>query len=396
MTLANGDLLAKRNARLLLVAQALGGAAPPIIIALGGIVGQSLAPSQTLVTAPVSTFSLGLAAGTLPAAYIMRRFGRRFGYLLGALMGIVSGVTAAAGIVAGSFWLFCLGTLIAGFNAAYVQSYRFAATDGASPALRPQLISWIMIGGLIAAIIGPQLVIWTRDSLPAQPFAGSFLSQAALALLTLPVLLFLKAPPAIEVEPQRGGGGRPLTTIMRDRRFIMALSAGVVSYGLMTFAMTAAPVAMIGCGFTVGQAALGIQWHVLGMFGPSFFTGKLIARFGKETITAIGLALIAVSGVIALSGLELAHFWGALVLLGLGWNFGFIGATAMVTDCHTPEERTKVQGVNDFLMFGATAVASFSAGGLLTATGWQALNMLLFPCIALVLVPLLWRLRLKR
>lgn len=389
-TPVTGDALAKRNALLLVMAQALGGAGPSIIISLGGIVGQGLAPSPALITVPVSLYSLGLALGTLPAAYIMRQYGRRIGYVLGAMIAASSGTLATAGIVFASFWMFCIGTFIAGFSGAYVQSYRFAATDSASPTLRPKVISWVMIGGLISATIGPQLVIWTRDSLPGQPFAGSFLSQAGLALLALPVLWFLRTPPMAAEGAQ---GGRPLSVILRDPRFLLAVAAGVMSYALMSFVMTAAPIAMVGCGFTVGEAALGIQWHVLAMFGPSFFTGKLIARFGKEKITAIGLAIIAVSGLVALSGVELAHFWGSLVLLGLGWNFGFIGATAMVTDCHTPEERTKVQGANDFLLFGFTAAASFSSGGLLNATGWTTINLIILPCIALVLVPLLWRLR---
>jgi MFS family permease len=385
------EALARRNVFILTTAQALGGASPPIIISLGGLVGQMLAPSPALITLPVSLFTLGLALGTIPAAIIMRQFGRRGGYLLGALIGVFSGLIATFGIIDDAFTVFCLGTFIAGFSASYVQSYRFAATDSAPDSFRAKAISWVMVGGLLAGIIGPQLVIWTRDSVPGAPFAGSFLSQSLLALLAIPVIALLRAPaPAPTASAPAAGSGRPLLQIMATPRFILAASTGIISYGLMSFVMTAAPIAMTGCGHTVGEAALGIQWHVLAMFGPSFVTGHLITRYGKERIAALGLCLIASSAAIALTGLAVWHFWVSLILLGVGWNFGFIGATAMVTDCHTPEERAKVQGVNDFLVFGTVAIASFSSGALLNASGWAAINWLVFPAVALALAPLLW------
>ncbi|MGO1163794.1 MFS transporter [Brucella pseudogrignonensis] len=382
--------LARRNIFVLTAAQALGAASPPIIISLGGLVGQQLSSDPALVTLPVSLFSLGLALGTLPAAFIMRAFGRRNGYLLGACFGISSGLVAALGIFTSSFLIFCLGTFIAGFYASYVQSYRFAATDAATGTLKARAISWVMVGGLIAAIIGPQLVIWTRDALPETPYVGSFISQAALALLAIPVLMLFRSPKTAKAA-LAGNTGRPLTQILRNPRYILAVAAGVVSYGLMTFVMTAAPIAMVGHGHSVDHAALGIQWHVLAMFAPSFFTGLLITRFGKERVTAIGLFIIALSAIVALSGVDLGHFWFSLVLLGVGWNFGFIGATAMVADCHTPEERGKAQGANDFLVFGTVACASFFAGSLLHSSGWQTINWLIFPAVAFILVPLVWQ-----
>ncbi len=247
-----------------------------------------------------------------------------------------------------------------------------------------------MVGGLIAAIIGPQLVIWTRDALPNTPYASSFLSQAALALMAIPVLLLLRSPKAAK-SANVGNNGRPLKEILLSPRYMLAVASGVVSYGLMTFVMTAAPIAMVGHGHSVNHAALGIQWHVLAMFGPSFFTGMLITRFGKERITAIGLLIIALSAIVALSGLDLTHFWISLILLGVGWNFGFIGATAMIAECHTPEERGKAQGANDFLVFGTVACASFFAGSLLHSSGWETINWLIFPTVALILVPLVWQ-----
>ncbi len=377
---------AVRNVRLLVAAQALGGASPPIIISLGGIVGQMLTDNASLSTLPVSLYNLGLALSTIPAAMLMRRLGRRAAYVLGALLGLLSGVIATFGVLSGSFETFCVGTATAGFYGACVQSYRFAASDTVSQAERPKAISRIMVGGLAAAIIGPQVVIWTRDAWPAAPFAGSFLGQAVLALLALPLLLMLRTPPPQAVAAE--GEARPLAVIARSPRFVVAVTAGVVSYGLMAFIMTAAPMAMVGCGHTVGEAALGIQWHVLAMFAPSFFTGHLIARFGKLAVTASGLVLIGASGLLALAGLELLHFWGSLILLGVGWNFGFIGATAMVTDAYTASERAKVQALNDFLVFGTVAVASFGSGRLLDTSGWEQINAMILPLLTLVLAML--------
>lgn len=382
--------IARRNIFVLTTAQALGAASPPIIISLGGLVGQQLSSDPALVTLPVSLFNLGLAMGTLPAAFVMRGIGRRNGYLLGAGLGIISGLIAAFGIASMSFLVFCLGTFIAGFYSAYVQSYRFAAADEVEGPLKAKAISWVMVGGLIAAIIGPQIVIWTRDALPETPYAGSFLSQAGLALLAVPVLLLLRTPSRASATAE-GGEGRTLMQIMMQPRYMLAIAAGVVSYGLMVFIMTAAPIAMVGHGHSIDRAALGIQWHVLAMFAPSFVTGHLMVRFGKERVTAAGLLLIALSGVVALAGLGLWYFWISLILLGIGWNFGFIGATAMVTDCHSAAERGKAQGANDFMIFGTVAAASFFAGALLHASGWQILNWLIFPAVAVILVPLLWQ-----
>ena len=383
----NTDNNNRRNMGLLVAAQSLGGASPPIIISLGGLVGQQLSSNPTASTLPVSIYQLGLALSTLPAAWIMNRMGRRAAYVLGALLGVISGIVAAQGIAHSNFITFCIGTALAGFYAACVQSYRFAATDLVPSNEQAKAISRVMIGGLIAAIIGPQVVIWTRDALPATPFAGSFYSQAALALLALPLLIGLRLPPP-QAKTVAAGDARPLGEIARTPQFIVACAAGVVSYGLMAFLMTAAPMAMVGCGHSVGEAAMGIQWHVLAMFVPSFFTGKLIARFGKRPITALGLLMIGAAGALALMGLDIFHFWGSLVLLGVGWNFGFICATAMLTECYRPSERAKVQALNDFLVFGTVAVASFGSGQLLHSAGWNGINIGMLPLVAVVLVML--------
>ncbi len=379
-----------RNVLLLATAQAVGLAGPPIIITLGGVIGQLLSPDPTLVTLPVSLHHLGLALGTIFAAFIIKQAGRRSAYLLGTSIGFASGLVATYGLVSASFLIFCLGTFIAGSYGSFVQSYRFAAADSVAPDHRPKAISWVMIGGLCAAIIGPQLTIWPRDAYPGVPFAGSFVAISILALIAMPVLASLRIKERVE-EQTVTGTGRPLAEIVLTPRFLLAAGTGVVVYGMMSFVMTASPIAMVGCGHSVGEASLGIQWHVLAMFIPSFFTGHLISRFGKEWIGACGLIFIAISATIALMGLEIANFWLALVFLGVGWNFGFIGATAMLAECYEPEERAKVQGLNDFLIFGTVAAASFFSGSLLNSAGWDVINWLVFPAIAIVLLPLLIR-----
>lgn len=384
------DGLAKRNAVVLAIAMAFGGSSPAIVVSLGGLVGQTLADNKELATLPVSLLNLGLAMGTIPAAMLMRQAGRRIGYIVGAGIGLIGGCLAAYGIASYSFVLFCLATMVIGMYGSFNQSYRFAATDAASETFKPRAISWVMTGGLAAGVIGPQTVIWLRDAVPTAPFSGAFLGQAALALLSMIVVSFLRPVP-VSAAPK--AGGRPLSEIVRQPRFIVAAVAGLVSYALMSFLMTAAPIAMVGCGLPIETAALGIQWHILAMFGPSFFTGRLISRFGKERITALGLILTAISAAVGLSGIEVAHFWATLILLGIGWNFGFIGATSMVTDCYRPEERTKVQATNDFLVFGSVAVASFSSGKLLNAGGWDTVNWMVFPPVVIALLLLAWQQR---
>jgi len=386
----------RRNLGILVATQALGAASPAIIVALGGLVGEQLASAPKLSTLPVSLSHLSLALSTLPMAWLMQRAGRRTAYLTGAVMGLLSGLIAAWGIVHADFMLFCIGTALSGFYTACVQNYRFAAADlAAESGQQARAISMIMIGGLIAAVIGPQVVYWTKDALVAAPFAGSFYSQAALALLAIPLLLSLRLPPTPPTPPAARcvqGDARPLMQIARTPQFMTAAAAGIVSYGLMTFLMTAAPLAMVHHGHSTDDAALGIQWHVLAMFAPSFITGRLITRFGKRSVTAGGLLMLAASALMGLSGLELVHFWGDLILLGVGWNFSFIGATALVTECYRPSERAKVQALNDFLMFSTMAAASFGSGHLLHSAGWFSINLGMLP-IVVVVVGMLWLVR---
>ncbi|GGE77839.1 MFS transporter [Stappia taiwanensis] len=384
------DRLARRNAILLACAQALGGASASIVIATASLVGAGLlGADKSLATLPVSFFVLGTAFGTLPAGAIMHRFGRRAGFVGASLLGVGSGVTSAYAIFASNFALFCLAVAASGVVGAFVQQYRFAAADTASDGYKPKAISFVLAGGMLAGIVGPQTVIWTADLFSPVMFAGTYVGQAVLSLISLAFLPFLQIPRPKHTGEARGER-RPLLQILAQQRFIVAAACAVTSYALMNLVMTATPLAMIGCGHSRTDAALAIQWHVLAMFAPSFFTGHLIARFGRERIVALGLAMLAGCAVVAISGVEVAHFWVALVLLGLGWNFGFIGATAMLTGVYRPAERNQVQAVNDFIVFGFVAAASFSSGALLDAFGWATVNWLVFPFTLLSLVLLGW------
>ena len=373
------DRLAKHNALVLAVAQALAGGNNTVIVATTGIIGAMLAPDPGLATLPISTMVFGMWMGTLPVGMLAKAFGRRFALQTGSAFGALSGLISCAAVLRGSFWLLLVGTLCGGLYAAAHQSYRFAATDTASPQFRGKAVAYVLAGGIFAAVIGSQLVIFTKDFWPPYLFAGTFLAQSACAVVAACVLMFLKIPrPAVSHSFR---DGRPLSVIVVQPKFIIAVVCGLASYSMMNMEMTSAPLAMVACNHTVGEAALGIQWHVIGMYAPSFITGSLIARFGVRPMMATGLALILVAAAINLIGTELWNFWIGLTLLGVGWNFAFIGATTLVTECHDPHERNKVQAFNDFLVFGSMAIASFSSGALLSRFGWTTVNEVVFPVI---------------
>lgn len=381
------DNLARRNAMVLAVGQALAGGNNTVIVSTASIVGAVLAPDKGLATLPITAMVLGMWLGTLPIGWLARRFGRRFALQSGSAFGILSGLISYAAVMNGQFWLLLIGTFCGGLYAAAHNSYRFAAADTASEAYRPKVVSWVLAGGVFAAVIGPQLVIFTKDLLPPYMFAASYLGQSACALIAALVLIFVKVPP---IPATRIEQARPLATIVRTPRFVVAVACGVASYAMMNMLMTSAPLAMIGCGHSVTDAMLGIQWHVLAMYAPSFVTSSLIVRFGVERITGIGLGLIAIAAVVGIAGISVAHFWSGLVLLGLGWNLAFIGATTMVTQCHRSEERNKVQAFNDFLIFGSMALASFSSGQLLEYFGWTTINEVIFPTVLVAGALLVW------
>lgn len=381
---------AKRTALILAAAQSIIGSAAPIAISMGGLAGfYLLGADKSLATAPVTGFNLGTALGMLPAAALMRQVGRRYGFMSGAAVTALGGLVAAFALFNGNFWLFAAGLMLIGAGNAFVQQYRFAATDNAPLSFKPRAISWVMTGGVFAAIIGPTTVIYTRALFEPVMFAGSFLAVAVIGVVGMFIhsLLRLRNHAVAAVEDD-GLPARPLSAIISQPRFFVALLCAIVSYALMSFVMTGAPLAMVGCGLSADEATLGIQWHVLAMFGPSFFTGRLIARFGKEAIVATGLLLLLACATVALSGLHLWNFWLALILLGLGWNFGFIGATTMVTDTYRRSEKGKIEGVHDFLLFGTVAAASLLSGKMLTAFGWDALNWVVFPIAGACLLAL--------
>jgi MFS family permease len=386
---AAGDRLARRNALVLAFCQALAGANSAVIVGTAGIIGGMLAPDKSLATVPVSTYVLGLWAATLPTGMIAKRFGRLAAFEAGAFCGMLAGLTCATAVMLGSFALLCLGTAFGGFYAAAHQSYRFAAADTASEAFRPKAISWVLAGGVLAGVLGPQLIIATKSILPEYLFAASYFAQAGVAVLAACVLPLVRYPKAATTAG-RAGAGRPLAVIFRQPRLIAAVICGVAGYATMNLIMTSAPVAMVDCHHGVDNAALGIQWHVMAMYAPSFFTGSLILRFGGGWVVAVGLAVIALGAVVGLLGISVAHFWINLILLGVGWNFAFVGATATVTDCHRPEERNKVQAVNDFLVFGTMAIASFSSGKLLADYGWILVNQVVIAAVLVAALVLAW------
>lgn len=382
--------LARRNTLILSAANAFIGACAPISISLGAIAGHYLlADDKSLATAPITGFTIGVALGALPAAWLMRLIGRRYGFMGGAMVSGLGGLVSAIALFRMEFWLFVAGLLIIGLGAAFVQQFRFAAADNAPESFKAQAISWVMFGGIFAAIIGPQTAIFTRDFFEPVLFAGAFVAMIGLALVGCAILSFLRIQEnTVLLEHETEEPARPLGQVISQPRFLTALACGVCSYALMSFMMTGAPLAMIGCGFSTDLATLGIQWHVLAMFGPSFFTGKLIARFGRETIVATGLVILIGCAFVASLGIELWNFWLALVMLGIGWNFGFIGATAMVTTTYRSSEKNKVQGVHDVILFGTVAFSSLMSGQVLNTFGWDGINMIMWP-IALACLLLL-------
>ncbi|MFZ0810375.1 MAG: MFS transporter [Bradyrhizobium sp.] len=380
------DVRVRGNVIRLAAAQALTGANSAVIFATGSIVGAALAPSVSLATVPLSMYVLGLAAGTLPTGMISRAYGRRVAFIAGTACGACTGLLAAFAILRGSFVLFCCATFLGGLYGSVSQSYRFAAADGANAAFRPKAVSWVMAGGVFAGVLGPQLVQWTMDVWSPYLFAFSFVVQAAVALVAMAILSGVDAPKPAPADLHQG---RPLFEIARQPRFIAAALCGVIAYPTMNLVMTSAPLAMKMCGLSLSDSNFGIQWHIVAMYGPSFFTGTLIARFGAPRVVAAGLLLEACGAIIGLSGITAVHFWATLIVLGLGWNFGFVGASALVLETHRPEERNKVQAFNDFLVFGMMAVGSFSSGQLLANYGWAAVNWVVFPPVLLGVTVLL-------
>ncbi|MEY8831257.1 MFS transporter [Sedimentitalea sp. XS_ASV28] len=400
MTNQFDDKRARRNVWVLVAAQAFLGAQMPMIFTVGGLAGQSLASNICLATLPISLIVLGSMVSATPVSAIMQKFGRRAGFFLGTLGGALGGAVGAYGLYLNSFPVFLLGSFLTGLYMSAQGFYRFAAADTASDSYRPKAISYVMAGGLLSAVIGPQLVKATSGlvlspNAVVSAFAGTYLAIIAINLIGSLLFLFIdipKPPPPGADSPR----GRSRWELITTPRIAVAVICAMVSYALMNLVMTSTPLAVVGCGFTKGDAADIVSAHVLAMFAPSFFTGHLIARFGVERIVALGLMILASAGAVALSGVALENFFVALILLGLGWNFGFIGATTMLAGAHRPEERGRMQGLNDLLVFGGVTVASLASGGLMNCSGgsavegWTAVNMAMVPLLCLAGGALLW------
>ncbi len=385
------DALARYNSTVLSLAQALYSVSSINMFATAALVGVLLARTPRWATLPVTAFVIGTAIFTYPAAQFMQRRGRRPGFLLGAAVGLIGAGLAVWALYRRDFALFCFATFLQGVYQAFAQYYRFAAADTASLAFRPKAVAWVLAGSIAGAVLGPILIMNTRELFAPVSFAGNFAASGVLTLMALGVLAFVKdPPPAGAGAEETREPPRPLPELLRQPRLLIAIFTGMIIYGVMNMLMTATPLAMVGCGLSVDQSSWVIQWHALAMYVPSFFTGALIARFGLERIIALGLGLTALSALIHVLGFRVENFGFGMVMDGLGWNFGFIGATTMVTECHRASERSRVQGLNDMAIFITTAVTSYAAGALLDIMGWRAVNYALLPLLAVSSLALAW------
>ena len=380
---ATVDDTIRRNVALLAGCQAFLLCNAVTLIAVNGLAGARLAPTPALATLTVTGYVIGTALTSLPASAFMKRHGRRAGFMLGGLLGILGGITCAIAVMIGSFWLLCLGTLCAGTYNAFGQQYRFAAADMAPADWKPKAISLTLAGGIAGGFIGPWAGKLTRD-LWAVEFAATYATLSVFAVIALLIASRLRVPDMVTA----GGSdvGRKFTVIARQPAFIVAVLAAALGYGTMNLLMAATPLAMDICGLPFADAAFVLQWHVLGMYAPSFFTGGLIKRFGVLTILMAGVVLMFACIGLALSGVTLMHFWWALLLLGIGWNFLYIGGTTLLTETYRPEERARVQGGNDFLVFAVQAVSSISAGALVLGGGWVQLNLYAIPAVVVIAI----------
>ena len=388
------DSRARRNVAVLVLAQAFLGAQMPMIFVVGGLAGQSLASNVCFATLPITMIIIGSMVSATPMSAFMQRFGRRAGFFVGAMGCAAGGAVGAYGLLVASFPIFLLGSFLTGIYMSAHGFYRFAAADTASEAFRPKAISYVMAGGLLSAIIGPQLVKVTTQAMVI-PFMGTYIAVIGLNLFGSLLFMLLDIPKP-QPESEDSPRGRSRMELLKTPRIAVAVICGMVAYALMNLVMTSTPLAVVGCGFTENNAADVVTFHVLAMYVPSFFTGHLIARFGVERIMGAGILILAAAGAVALQGVALENFFGALILLGLGWNFGFIGATTMLAASHSPQERGRMQGLNDLLVFGGVTVASLSSGGLMNCSGggaeagWAAVNIAMAPFLMLAGGALIW------
>ncbi len=372
----------------LAVCQALGMSCLALSITVTALVGSGLAPTPALATLPLALQFVATAATTIPASLLMGRYGRRAGFTLGSLFGIAGGVVSCLAVFQADFWLFCAGAALLGGFGTHIALYRFAAADVAGPAYRSRAISYVMIGGIVAAVLGPELAKWTKDLFAPVTFAGGYAGIAVLAFGTLVLIQFAALPPPLSREAR--SQGRPLSEIVRQPTLIVAVLCAMVAYGAMNLVMVSTPLAMVACAHPFETAAFVIQWHVVGMYAPSFVTGHIIHRVGALPVIAVGGLLILGCALVNLTGVEVLQFWAALVLLGVGWNFMFVGGTTLLTETYRPEEQARVQAFNEFMVFGTTAVTALASGAVFSALGWQAVNLGILAPVALATGAALW------
>ena len=393
----NGKI-ARQNVGVLVAAQAILGSQVAMIFVIGGLIGQQLSPIACLATLPISCIVFGSMTTAPWLSALMQKFGRRIGFSAGAIGGLVGAIIAAYALIQNNFWIFVIGSYFTGIYMSSQGFFRFAAVDTVSEAYRPKAISYVMAGGLLSAIIGPQLVsiltIGNPDTSVLR-FFPVYISIILLNLLGLVLFLFLNIPAPtmskIDASPKRSH-----LSLLSNPHIFVAITCATISYALMNLVMTSTPLAIVACGFAVTDASNVVTAHVLAMFAPSFFTGHLISRFGAEKIVGIGLLILAGAGIVALNGIEIENFFIALILLGIGWNFGFIGSTALLTSTHSAEEKGRVQGMNDLIVFGGVTIGSLASGGLMNCSsshpieGWTAVNLAMVPFLIFAVASLIW------
>ena len=378
-----------RTILLLSVCFAFSGTTSSLTVSASSLVGYGLADNKALATLPLSFHLLGTMLAGIPASLLMKRVGRRYGFMIGTGIGVSGAGAAALAIINSNFIFFCMSIFLLGILSGFSQLYRFAAADVASPEYRAKAISWVMFGGIIAGFIGPTIAVKAKDLITDAPFAGSYLFVVMFHLVIVSILFMIRLPqPSVE---EQTGEMRPWREIFSQPKIIVAILTSMTGYAVMAMIMTATPLAMTkGSGHLFSDAAFVIQWHVVGMFAPSFFTGSLIHRFGALPIIVTGILLNFLCIGINFAGTEVLNYWSALILLGMGWNFMFVAATTMITETYRPAEKAIVQGVNDFFVFGSAAISSLLAGVVLTTWGWEAVNLSLIPLLGFVGIALLW------
>ncbi|AMG29434.1 MFS transporter [Grimontia hollisae] len=371
-----------KNVWLLALCQALLMSGNIVLISVNGLIGQQLSPSDTWVTLPVSTQFVGLMMATIPASLIMAKIGRKNGFRLGNIIGILGALLCVYALNQGAFWLFCFSTLLLGVGIGFGTLYRFAAIEVSEPEVRDKAISLSMAGGVLAATLGPNLAIASQHWLPGTHFSGAFVGIAALYIISLLVLHFIALPPAVASRDQSVQS--PVGQILKAPGYLVAVIAAVVAYAVMNLLMTVTPIAMHKHGFHFEQAALVIEWHVLGMFIPSFFTGTIIGKIGARMTILLGSLFFVGCILVNLNGVSEWHFRAALVMLGVGWNFMFIGATSQLTQTYLPQDKARAQAMNEFAVFGSVTVTALAAGFLEASLGWQTLNLIVLPFVCAV------------